>query len=554
MNNSIQTSSANSYPIKRMRCFAFSLLVLSAARIDVSHHAAAQDADAWFSQEVIDAAKGILGSGLEKYLSGSGRNALERQSGRLPSTKNGTSGGSVVSLPFQSARFQVMVNDPADDDFAIDDISTHSETAVAAYGNSVVVAFNNSPGFVYPSQSGMAYGHSSDGGVSFAPRESLPVPKSGYNEGDPAVVVNRRGIFYAANIALDSKRPSAFQNTVGISKSTDGGITFGLPAYLPAVGVASNSFQDKEFIAVDTSGGGSDGNLYVTFTSFDFNDFSQVPIMLSSSTNGGTNFLRPIRLSATNTINQGSEAAVGLNGEVYVTWFQFFGPQDSGIVVARSTNAGRSFNAPVFAAPAVPIGFNSGNLLGNFRVNSFPRIDVDPSSGNVYITYASRPGHGDSGDMFFIRSTDGGATWSVPLRVNDDAGNNDQFFPDVAVNSDGIIRLIWYDKRRDPNNIGMTVFTAVSTDGGISFGPNIAITPGTFAPAVGYDPILNPVYMGDYIDIKAGMGANGRTSEFYLAWTDCRRWLTTSGGTRPNQDVFFSRFVQSRSPQAPTSE
>jgi hypothetical protein len=263
--------------------------------------------------------------------------------------------------------------------------------------------------------------------------------------------------------------------------------------------------------------------------------------MFSRSLNGGATFSTPIPLSANGTINQGSEPVVGPNGEVYVTWLQFSGPRGTGIVITKSTNGGASFGAPVFVAPAVPIGFNSGNMLGNFRVNSFPKIDVDQSNGNVYVVYGSNPGNGDSGDVFFVRSADGGATWSSALRVNDDPGNNDQFFPDLAVNSDGAVRIFWYDKRQDPNNVAMTVYTAVSQNGGRSFGPNQAVTPGTFPPAVGYDPVLITDYMGDYIDIKAGMTATGRTSDFFLAWTDCRRVVTTTGGTRPDQDVFFSR-------------
>ena len=55
-------------------------------------------------------------------------------------------------------------------------------------------------------------------------------------------------------------------------------------------------------------------------------------------------------------------------------------------------------------------------------------------------------------------------------------------------------------------------------------------------------PVLNPVYMGDYIDMKPGLTAAGRTNVLNLAWTDCRRVITTSGGTRPDQDVFFASF------------
>lgn len=501
---------------------------------------ASQDSGTWFTQDAIDTANSILGSGLAQFLSGTGVNTLERQSGRTVTINAGVAGSPAVSLPFQSNRFEIMVNDPADDRFAALDVSSHSETAVAAFGDNVVVAFNDSTGFVAPPFSGMGYSHSSDGGASFEDLGDLPVGKTQQNEGDPGVVVNRNGIFYASYILFDSARPGGFRNTVGVSTSTDGGVTWSLPVELPVFG-PPNGFLDKCFIGVDSTGGSNDGNVYVTFTNFPAVFTGSLPIMFSRSTDGGLSFSPPIQVSANRTQNQGSEPVVGPNGEIYVAWFQFTGPGGSGIVVAKSTNGGLSFGTPVFAAAATPIGFNSGSMLGNFRVNSFPRVDVDQTNGNVYVAYASRPGNGDSGDAFFVRSTNGGATWSSPLRINDDPGDNDQFFPDIAVNSHGAIRAIWYDKRRDPNNIAMTVFSAVSNDGGLSFGPNQAVTPGTFPPAVGYDPVLNRIYMGDYIDIKSGMTASGRTSEFFLAWGDFRRFITTSGGTRPNQDVFFSR-------------
>ena len=532
---------------KRISVIAGTVAAVAAVMMFPVRRAASQDSDAWFTQDVIDAANSILSSSLAQFLSGDGFNALERQSGRLANVNVGVGGGPVSSPPFQSGRFEVMVNDPADDKFAFFDISTHSETANAAFGDNVVVAFNDSTGFVAatfpPAFSAMGYAHSSDGGASFRDLGNLPV-RPGFplqeNEGDPGIVVDRKGVFYASYILFDAARPAGFRNTVGVSKSTDGGVTWSLPVALPVFG-APNNFLDKCFIAVDSTSGANSGNVYVTFTNFPQVNTGTLPIMFSRSTDGGLSFSSPIQLSATGTQNQGSEPVVGPNGEIYVAWWQASGPGGSKIVVAKSTNGGISFGAPVSVAPVTPIGFNSGSLLGNFRVNSFPRIDVDQNNGNVYIAYASRPGHGDSGDVFFVRSTNGGATWSSPLRLNDDPGDNDQFFPDLAVSADGTIRAIWYDKRRDPNNIDMTVFTAVSTDGGLSFGPNQAVTPATFPPAVGYDPVINRIYMGDYIDIKAGANSSGRTSDFFLAWGDFRRVITTTGGTRHNQDVFFSR-------------
>src|SRR5579863_2107469 len=126
--------------------------------------AASQDNGTWFTQDVRDAANGILSSGVAQFLSGTGVTALERQSGRLGSINAATTGSTVNSPPIQSNRFEVMVNDPADDVFASFDVTSHSETAVAAFGDNVVVAFNDSTGFV-TSRSGMGYGQSSDGGA-----------------------------------------------------------------------------------------------------------------------------------------------------------------------------------------------------------------------------------------------------------------------------------------------------------------------------------------------------------------------------------------------------
>ncbi len=148
----------------------------------------------------------------------------------------------------------------------------------------------------------------------------------------------------------------------------------------------------------------------------------------------------------------------------------------------------------------------------------------------------------DGADVFFTRSTDGGALWSAPIRVNDDPGTNDQFFPDIAVNRQGVIEAIWYHRRLDPQNLKIDVFKAQSVDGGLSFGPNHRVTLESFFPAVGYDPVFvaTPTAMGDYIDVKADTRPDGRGFNFFLAWTDCRRVITTPQGTRPDQDVFFA--------------
>jgi hypothetical protein len=301
------------------------------------------------------------------------------------------------------------------------------------------------------------------------------------------------------------------------------------------------SFQDKDFLAVDTSNA-SATNVYVAWTSINGDGG---PIYFSRSTNQGRSFSAPIQISATDpsgSFNQGAEPAVGPKSEVYVAWFQFpFVTPTPTIQVAKSTDRGLHFDHRWWWLAWTRLALQAGHSAGNFRVNSFPRIDVNPVNGEVYVVFAANPPGPDGADVFFARSQDGGATWSDPIRVNDDTTSNDQFFPDLAVNGAGTVEVFWYDRRTDPDNLKIAVWRATSLDGGRSFSPNVAVTRDAAFPAVGYDPSLNPTYMGDYIDIKAVTRVGGRGLNFLLAWGDFRRIITTNGGARGDQDVFFLR-------------
>src|SRR5262249_7565989 len=109
---------------------------------------------------------------------------------------------------------------------------------------------------------------------------------------------------------------------------------------------------------------------------------------------------------------------------------------------------------------------------------------LSPNQGTMYVAYTG-PGagtnaitNGDS-DVFLVRSTDGGVTWSNPLRINSDSpsdgfseGNRAQFQPELAVDPvTGTLVATWYDARHDASNLRPATFLATSIDGGQTFGP-----------------------------------------------------------------------------------
>ena len=97
----------------------------------------------------------------------------------------------------------------------------------------------------------------------------------------------------------------------------------------------------------------------------------------------------------------------------------------------------------------------------------------------------------------FARSTDGGLTFSAPHRINDDPviPNKWHWFGTFSVAPNGRLDAVWYDTRNAANNTDSQLFYSYSTDAGVTWSPNVAVS-NSFNPFEGY-PNQNKI--GDYI-------------------------------------------------------
>lgn len=438
------------------------------------------------------------------YLSAGGKraalslNGLARN-GLAPRAPSRQSSFVIETTPGDNIR----VNDPSMDEAG----STNSETSIAVNGQNIIVSFNDAAFFDIA-----GYSFSTDGGNTFKHRR-IPTPDKGFGDsfGDGVVAYGPNGELYYSTIADDRN----FTIFVGVAKSTNNGSTFSEVADASTSADNDTDFQDKPWVGVDRSPTSSfKGNVYSTWT--DFTQSNGSFINCSRSTNGGDSFKKPVAISAKDGTNivQGSMSAVSPNGDLYVAYSDRHTSTTGGISVAKSTDGGATFGAPKSVAHFIAIRTVTGG--GNVRTNSDPWIVVD-KNGVVHIAYDATPAPGsDRSDIFYTRSTDGGATFSAPKKVNDDGTSTTQIFPSIAAAADGTLGIKWWDRRNDAANDGLTdVYMSISRDGGASFEKNFRVTNQNWV----FGPVesgLASGYHGDY----DGIAADG--NNFFLSWSDER--------------------------------
>lgn len=327
-------------------------------------------------------------------------------------------------------------------------------------------------------------------------------PPFGGNSGDPVSVIGTNGYFYEGYINNSSGQ--------GISVSTNNGTSWSSYTVAPNPG----SLADKNHLMVDRHPGSPyENRVYAAWT--DFGGTNDYDVVFKYSTNFGQTWSAAINISnnLSSYLNQGVNIQTGPNGEVYVIWAVYIGSSvtdgEDGIGFAKSTNGGVSFSAPSYIYQTTNFGIR-GTLSSKsgIRVSSFPSAAVDrtggPRNGWIYVTWPQRTvaPAGSDPDIVTVRSTNGGTTWSTPLRVNNDPMNNgkDQYYPWMCVDqATGQVNYVFYDSR-DVNNDSAQVYMARSLDGAFTF-ENIKISDGKFKPK----PIsgLAGGYQGDYIGIAA---------------------------------------------------
>jgi hypothetical protein len=348
--------------------------------------------------------------------------------------------------------------------------------------------------------------------------------------GDPIVGYDLNSVAYRGGINSPDRGTTG---VIVVGKSTDNGTTWSAP--VQAVPNLLGGLADKPWLEIDTNATSPRKNtFYVSATQFDTSG-SASQISVSHSTDRGLTWttvtVEPAQ--AFPTIDQFTDLSVGRDGTVYLTWMRCHVTSNCAgngakIMFSKSTDGGATWSKAKSISAVNLVPGTSSCYYGclpntSERVSNIPIVAVDASgdaqNGKLYVVDYTWTG--TFMKVQVISSTDGGATWSAPVRVTPASDKHDQFFPWVNVDqSNGWVGVSWLARRDDPANVSYNASAAASKDFGATY-PNVKISAASSNP--GNDG-FGGGFIGDYT------GNTWSKNSLIAAWTD------TSAGP-PSQDV-----------------
>jgi hypothetical protein len=344
---------------------------------------------------------------------------------------------------------------------------------------------------------------------------------------DPVAAYDAQGRAYVSTLLFNSGCDSA----VAVSRSTDGGRTFGKPVIVHRSATCAVS-DDKNWLVVDTSPGSPHrGRLYQFWTPFFFDifgNFDGAPQAVVWSDDRGATWSSPVAVSAPHANTQNSQPMLMRDGTIVDSYLDF-GPnvaeEGAGEGLAQRLAAAQArpealqgrrhrqrMQPRAGAAEAEPplprlvtrISRDGGRTWTDGGVISrevgggpvgirccLPSATIDPVTDRMYAAWSGI----DPRELLLATSTDG-RSWSSPRRIN--RGSGDAQGVNVDVSAYGGTLGVSYGLTNADINFGRFArqYVTTSRDAGATFAPAVMVGPRSdyrFAAQAG------GIFPGDYI-------------------------------------------------------
>ncbi len=429
-----------------------------------------------------------------------------------------------------------------------------------------------------------------DGGETWA-QGNLSAEDTRRIGSDPVTVFEPKSgnVIHASLNFLITRDGFSKDGDVVVSISRDGGLTWRRPVVV-ADGQGKDTsrrqlFNDKEWIVADTDPGSPFyGRTYMTWSAFLLRngEYAESAIMEAHSDDGGRTWSAPQEISGSAPFcdiqyegptgdcdqDQYSVPTAAPDGSVYVAFENeqnsaiqepldaFPNPRethDSQYLVVKSVDGGVTWSDPVIAATLedgrsdYPVNVDKRRTLTGYqvRVNSAGNIVAGPT-GTLYLVWSdNRNGTPDrkeavtNTDIFLTTSNDGGDTWSAPITVASNPG--DQWFPWVDAHpTTDEIAIVYHTRNQGTTHLYNTVVSrgtpAALTRTRVSTQPSDP-TRAVFFKAEVKGCFSCATFMGDYNRL-----AYGPDGTVHATWTDMsREYRRAKNPPKYFQFIFYRR-------------
>jgi hypothetical protein len=288
---------------------------------------------------------------------------------------------------------------------------------------------------------------------------------------DPWVSISSDGkIAYSISDSFNANGPAfGGASAIIISRSLDGGLNW-QPPVTARLDTSTTVLNDKESITADPSPA-KPTDAYAVWdrlvspsthanpSAFNVSPAFRGPAMFSKTTDGGVSWStgRPIFDPGEKNQTIGNQIVIPTAGPAAGQLIDGFDlllnkggkghnqRSSDSVAIIRSTDGGSSWSGPTIVAQqqVAPVFINGQRLRTS---DELPEFATGGPNGNLYAVWQDgRFSSAGTSKIAFSMSTDGGATWSAPVRVDQSPGDTPAFIPQVAVRADGTVAVQYYD-------------------------------------------------------------------------------------------------------------
>ena len=340
---------------------------------------------------------------------------------------------------------------------------------------------------------------STNGGESWSKKELFCLDCS-----DPWITITNKGIIFLSTMGRNPNNPTSSPNNILVFTSLDSGETWSTsPQFI------EGSFDGPRTISAN------DGTLYLTSQRGVRNDenIGRNAIYVGRAEPGQIE-IKPVNNHIPSNLQLNVDAPFVLSdGTLFISYFDFQRKVDGGF----RTREGRLKKRREWAIKSKDRGESFSEALfiteeASFRPNSF----MASKDTNESIYFASM--NENLTEIIFLYSSDYGDEWTQAKIEAPAEKERSRFYPQIAVNKDGLVALAWMDFRDSNENSCFAPYISISYDGGKTFSSPVKVA--LEISCVNREK-LNPAKRwevgGDYFGLTAT--SDGK---FHILWPDAR--------------------------------